>query len=625
MLKRNKTTIKKLSFLAIIVLIVLAFLFSTLQMQLQNPSPKMSAAPENKYAQTLIVAADEDYQPYSFYGEDGQPVGYDVELIYRLANAMKVNVEVRLMNWTEASDAVSQGEADILMGLDYNVDSLKNYQLSMPLHNDPFVAFGKEKFQSIDDLFGKKLATLDNSGSFAAFLSPYHLDENTTTYSSYTEAFQSVADGENDYAIAMYSVGRRTTAKLNNSSIHAAGPTLAGNYLCIGVNQRNTELIDKLNRAIIQLKKDGVMDELNDKWLGKYVEVISFKDLILAHLTSIAVSVTCLIMALVIFYVFVTRQLSRSAEREYEITKKILQYQQLLTEATKGLYENIYELDITHNCAGGESTMEYFESLGIPGNTPFDMALRTIADKQIKPEFIKGYLETFSPEHVTAAYQQGVDSLSYDFMLTSDGSHYYWMRITARIFFWSEDQSIRMITYRQNIDAEKKKEQLMAERMQQDSLTRLYNKLTTEQLIGQVLSSKPEQTHAFIMLDIDNFKSVNDTLGHAFGDYVITQFAEELRYQTEAWDIVGRIGGDEFALFLPIPDRPWLESKITSIVEHVSKELRVGEKSCRSSASVGIALYPDNGTSFDELYQKADMALYQVKDNGKNGYRIYGE
>lgn len=119
-------------------------------------------------------------------------------------------------------------------------------------------------------------------------------------------------------------------------------------------------------------------------------------------------------------------ELTTAREREYN---KIRQ------DAAKELYENIYELDITHNCAVGENTERYFESLGVPVKTPYSEALNIIADKQIKEEYRRGYVDTFSPEHVMEAYSQGVKSLTYDFMITNNGSDYYWMRIMACIYF----------------------------------------------------------------------------------------------------------------------------------------------------------------------------------------------
>lgn len=291
---------------------------------------------------------------------------------------------------------------------------------------------------------------------------------------------------------------------------------------------------------------------------------------------------------------------------------------------TEKLYENISELDITHNRMANEATESYFESLGVPKKLPYDKALRIIAEKQIKEEYREGYIQTFSPDNVLRAYQEGLESLSYDFMLTNDNGYtYYWMRITARIFYWEEDKSVRMMTYRQNIDSEKQRELMMYEKMRRDSLTGLYNKAATQKLTRRLLKENPERSYAFFILDIDSFKNVNDTYGHAIGDQVIVDFAERIKRQFREEDIVGRIGGDEFAAFVPIPSKDWVEAKAKALSQSLQYKYSNEQKSCFVSASIGVAVSPEAGTSFETLYQNADIALYQTKERGKNSYTVF--
>ena len=91
------------------------------------------------------------------------------------------------------------------------------------------------------------------------------------------------------------------------------------------------------------------------------------------------------------------------------------------------------------------------------------------------------------------AFESGKENLQYDFMITSDGQTYYWMRITAHIFRWQEDGSVRMLVYRQNIDEQKRHELYMMEQMQRDSLTGLYSKVAAQEHVRQMLEQRPEQ------------------------------------------------------------------------------------------------------------------------------------
>ncbi len=298
------------------------------------------------------------------------------------------------------------------------------------------------------------------------------------------------------------------------------------------------------------------------------------------------------------------------------------EHQAAFLKATEQLYENIYELDITHNRAASEETEAYFESLGVPRGTPYDRALRVIVQKQIKEEFRQGYIDMFSPEHVLQVYAQGTENLQYDFMISTDGKSYYWMRIDAHIFTWSEDGSVRMLTYHQNIDAEKRREQDMIDKMQHDSLGGLYNKAATQEHIRALLE-KPGGVFAFFILDIDNFKQVNDRFGHATGDEVLIDFSSAISSQFRESDIVGRIGGDEFVAFMPIRDREAAEKKARELTEQLRRPLNTDAGPYTVTASIGVALSSQAGADFETLYRCADTALYRAKKKGKNGYAFY--
>lgn len=292
---------------------------------------------------------------------------------------------------------------------------------------------------------------------------------------------------------------------------------------------------------------------------------------------------------------------------------------------TEKIYENIYEIDITHNRAASEATVEYFKSLGVPKDTPYDRALHIIAQKQIKQEFQQGYINTFSLENILGAYEKGEESLCYDFMISNDdGISFYWMRITARIFYWDEDKSVRIFVYRQNVNEEKNHEKQLLEKMEKDSLTGLYNKAATQYHIQNALRTNAETMYAFFIFDIDNFKQVNDSCGHDFGDKVITGFAEHLKSLFRSEDIVGRIGGDEFVVFVPVPSKDWASSKAASLVQKLRYEYNYAPLRWDISVSIGVAVSPQSGEDFDTLYRNADNALYNIKRKGKNGFNIFG-
>lgn len=300
-----------------------------------------------------------------------------------------------------------------------------------------------------------------------------------------------------------------------------------------------------------------------------------------------------------------------------QITKLMEERENAFQQATEQLYDNIYELNITRNCTGNQRTAQYFESLGAQG-LPYDQALRVIAQKQIKKEFRQGYISTFTPENVIREYENGNSHLKYDFMITQDGSGYFWMRIDAYIFFSHEDNCLHMFTYRKNIDEEKKKELLAYI----DEMTRFLTKAATKRKVTALLTEEPEKAYAFFIFDIDNFKQANDCFGHAFGDYCIREFTRIIREHFREGDVLGRIGGDEFVAFIPIPCADWVRKKAAELSHALDTECTRDGKTWKMSASIGISVASKEDRDFDTLYEKADQALYRTKQKGKNGYTV---
>ncbi|WP_262396670.1 sensor domain-containing diguanylate cyclase [Zongyangia hominis] len=328
--------------------------------------------------------------------------------------------------------------------------------------------------------------------------------------------------------------------------------------------------------------------------------------------------VLIVIGTILLVLVTITSVIRRYNRRIIELTVAQEQaHQSIFQKATEQLYENIYEIDISHNRAASEATQAYFESLGAPSNIPYDEALQVIAQKQIKEEHRQGYLDTFSSKNVLQSFAEGRDHLRYDFMITNDGAAYYWMRITTQIFYWSEDDSVRMMVYRQNIDAEKRRELYMYEQMQKDSLTGLYNKVATQEHIREMLDRHPHTSFAFFILDIDNFKEANDNLGHAAGDEVLISFAKTLQSQFRKEDVIGRIGGDEFIAFMSVPNRETAEEKARLLSSVLCREVNTEAGAWHVSTSIGVALVPESGRDFERCTARPTTPSTRLKNRGK--------
>ncbi len=246
--------------------------------------------------------------------------------------------------------------------------------------------------------------------------------------------------------------------------------------------------------------------------------------------------------------------------------------------------------------------------------------IQKFRDEYIFEEDKGRYLEVFkgllkSPKH---------DSI--EFRSKRFDKDFTWYQANLTSLLGSEGYVTRVVGRLINIHEKKLKELDLLLRAEKDALTGLYNKGATQQLIEQTLEEELQKNtlNALMIIDLDNFKEVNDTLGHSHGDKVLADTANILGEVFKGGDIVGRIGGDEFVVFMrnlnSISNADILASRI---VEKVDFKLPAGDKEINVTCSIGVSVFPYHGKSYEELFEKADKALYTAKANGKNGYRIF--
>lgn len=232
-----------------------------------------------------------------------------------------------------------------------------------------------------------------------------------------------------------------------------------------------------------------------------------------------------------------------------------------------------------------------------------------------------GKEHTFIPliEHIfISKHSEQIDCI----LPKADGSE-AWVRIIAKPLFDEEGYVLRVIGSISDISQEKQRTLRLQKQAQQDGLTNLYNRATSESMINQALGSSTLTHHILFVLDVDNFKTINDTLGHSTGDEALRKIADALRSCLRSHDLIGRIGGDEFIVLISVT-QAWNAEQINQKCSQFLQALHKIELSqCigyRIQCSIGIAVSPIDGTTYQDLFDLADKRLYEAKKQGKNTY-----
>ena len=178
------------------------------------------------------------------------------------------------------------------------------------------------------------------------------------------------------------------------------------------------------------------------------------------------------------------------------------------------------------------------------------------------------------------------------------------------------------VGYAKDVTPEKERERSLLRQAQHDPLTQLYNRRMAKTLIARYLEEKdPYASCGLLVIDVDFFKNVNDRYGHLFGDKVLQEFARLLDTLFKRGDVLARIGGDEFLVFMKDARHSVVLKKTRQLSEAVRK-LVFEENDYCMTCSIGACVLPENvaGFSYEQLFENADWALYQAKENGRNQY-----
>lgn len=312
----------------------------------------------------------------------------------------------------------------------------------------------------------------------------------------------------------------------------------------------------------------------------------------------------------VCFYCILIEIESRKKEQE-ELRLLLQRYQIVISQTT----DIIFEWDLLKDeLVFSSNWNEKF------GYEPFPISLlqeNTIPDS-VHPDDIEPLRQIIKNISVESPH---VDT---EIRLKNKFEKYIWSRIRFSLLYNEKGIAIRAIGVIIDIDEEMSQKLRLVDLAQRDALTGLFNKSAINRLVTQSMEPDGSKSlQALFIIDVDNFKQINDKYGHLCGDRILSEVAGILKNKTRATDFVGRVGGDEFLIYFPhIPSLSAIENRAKVLIDSL-QSIKPTNSQQKIGCSIGIALFERNTVDYLTLYQHADEALYIQKSKGRNGYTIY--
>lgn len=295
---------------------------------------------------------------------------------------------------------------------------------------------------------------------------------------------------------------------------------------------------------------------------------------------------------------------------ELELIRKTDFYEALLSETAGHMEVDVESGHIMQ--AGG--LWEAYAVESREKGTDFDQVVQRQVEIVSHPEDEEAYRAHLNLRYMKEMYQKGLPTTELMFRRRLDGK-FCWMKLVLHVFQDRFTENMYALLYLKNIDAEKRRELAQENAAQRDPLTNVYNRSIFEEEAERFMEEEGA-AGALIILDLDNFKQVNDRYGHLKGDEMLKALVKILQQTFRRQDLIGRLGGDEFLVFVKeIAGREVLDKRMRELFDRM--------EGMQLACSAGISMADGADFSYGKALKEADIALYRSKQNGKKRYSYY--
>jgi diguanylate cyclase (GGDEF)-like protein/putative nucleotidyltransferase with HDIG domain len=557
---------------------------------------------------TLVVGDDINYPPYSFLDEDGNPAGFNIDLIRALGNILGYNIEIKLDTWSNTMKDLEAGEIDLVTGMFKSDKRSKTFSFSIrtAVTSGEIFSTKRNSVDSIEDLKNQQVVVLKDD-IIHEFLEKENNDKNLNIeiieVDTIKEGLELLEDGQYQYAALLEIPGSYVKNDIDMSKIHPQNIEFSFNDYSIAALKGREELINMINGGLSLMKTSGNYDEIYDKWLGVY-EKYSYREFIRDNFLIIIgfLSIILLLFIIIIIMRFIIKSKTKKLDQS-NIELKISE------EKNRAIIKAIPDLIFIINKDGIiEDALEEDDNLLISKNSFKGLNIKDILSEDLH-EKVKDIINK-------AVEDGGVKILKYKTILEDKKIHTY-HEIEGFRKGKEEVFEMRVVKLREDqilaISRDITTDELNQNKIQylsfHDQLTGLYNRRFFEEELKR-LDTERMLPLSVVMTDVNGLKLINDSFGHDSGDQLLIEFSKILKNSSREEDIICRIGGDEFVILLPNMNHYYLPELVNRIKDKLENK---DFKKYGISAAFGFGTKDEKGKDVNDIIKEAEDMMYRNK------------
>ncbi|MBK1810115.1 EAL domain-containing protein [Clostridium sp. YIM B02505] len=596
-----------------------------------------------KAATKVIYQVDKNYPPYTFTSKNYLH-GFDIDLINLIFDREKYDLNLSADNWSSVYSKLILGKVDI-GGIAGITDSRKTEVLfSKPLFKAYSAVYTRHDYRKVD---------LNRLNEYRVGVGKNYFTEDilrdklgVNNYIAYDNMEDAIKDLEDEKIDVIFENQQLMDYMLMHKNLKGVITPQITNLFPVeeayAVSKDKPELVAYINIRIDQLKKSGVFEELYKKYFYSNSEEYHDNQH-KSYLVLLGFAIVIIVIIFIFLKIYIDRLKSTVLKNYDELAVVNIELSETKTNLEKQ-YEQLYKNQI----ALKESEERYRLVLEASNDGVWDWDVENDIGYISKPwrellgvqaEEIENYFE-FLREIVYPEDRKSVLSSleeyfmgktnSYEvfFRLNLERDEFIWIQCKGRIFRNEDGSIVRMAGSISDITEKRNYQSKIFKMAYYDNLTNLPNRTYLNDKLDELIKNvtKKGGKAAVYFLDLDNFKNINDTLGHDYGDIVLKCASNELLSVLGEDYTVARFGGDEFIIIQHKLDKEnELNDTAQKIIKIFDKPILINNQPFHVAASIGVAIIPEHGIESVEILKKADIAMYNAKEEGKGRFKIYDE